>query len=120
MEKAISDGDTALQSAIDTVSKNLADAQAALDKAIADGDEAIKEAQKNLNDLEAALEKAAADNKAALEAKDRELQTFIIIVCVISGVAFCGCGTLGVFYFLDKRKKPKNKGPRRHSRMKAP
>jgi hypothetical protein len=50
--------------------------------------------QKNLDEV-----------KTALEKKDNELQTFIIIACIISGVAFCGCGTLAVFYIIDKKKK---------------
>ena len=79
------------------------------DKAL---DNAIKAVQKNLDDLKAKLEakdselaREDATNKAALEAKDAELQTFIIIVCVISGVAFCGSGALAVFYFIDKKKQ---------------
>ena len=42
---------------------------------------------------------------AELVQKDGELQIFIIIVCVVSGIAFCGCGTLATFYIIDKKKK---------------
>ena len=74
---------------------------------------AIDTLASKLDSVKQALEKADADNKAALEAKDAELakanadtRTFIIIVCVISGLAFCGCGTIALFYFIiDKKKK---------------
>ena len=61
------------------------------------------------------IDEADATLKAAINAlsnelnatneKVAELETFIIIVCVIAGVAFCGCGTLAVFYIIDKKKK---------------
>ncbi|MBO5316586.1 MAG: leucine-rich repeat protein [Clostridia bacterium] len=50
--------------------------------------------------------KQALETKASeLEAKDNTLQTVIIVVSVVSGVTFCGCGTLSVFYIIDKKKK---------------
>jgi hypothetical protein len=57
--------------------------------------------QKNLDDLKTALE--AKDNELAN--KDGELQTFIIIVCVIAGAAFCGCAALAMVFFIDRRRK---------------
>ena len=58
------------------------------------------------------LSKADAENKAALEAKDNELaektddlQTFIIIVCVISGIALCGSGAFVIWFFIDRKKR---------------
>ena len=37
--------------------------------------------------------------------KDSELQTFIVIVCVVSGVTFCGCGALAAWTFIERKKK---------------
>ena len=62
----------------------------------------------NIDEADAALHAAinALSNELnATNEKVAALETFIIIVCVISGVAFCGCGTLAVFYIIDKRKK---------------
>ena len=67
-----------------------------------------KAASNNKSALEAKdeeLAKADAENKAALEAKDAELQTFTVVVSVISGISFCGCGALAVFYLIDKKKR---------------
>ena len=41
----------------------------------------------------------------ALEAKDKALQTFIIIVCVMSGVTLCGGGAFVTWFFIDRKKK---------------
>ena len=49
--------------------------------------------------------KALDDKIAALEARCDGLQTFIIVVCIISAVALCGCVTLAVFFIVDKKKK---------------
>ena len=51
------------------------------------------------------LEAADEANKAALDAKDSELQSFIVIVCVIASVSLCGSGAFMVWFFVDKRKK---------------
>ena len=62
----------------------------------------------NIDEADAALHAAinALSNELnATNEKVAALETFIIIVCGISGVAFCGCGTLAVFYIIDKRKK---------------
>ena len=63
-------------------------------------------------DLKDALEKEDADLKAALAAKDdalaekdSALQTFITIVCVISGVTFLGGGAFVVWFFIDRKKR---------------
>ena len=61
------------------------------DKAL---DDAIKTVQKNLDDA-----------KAELDAKDGELQTFVIVVCVMSGVAICGSGAFVIWFFIDRKKK---------------
>ena len=130
----IETADATLDAAIKAVQKNLDDAKAELNKAIADGDTALDNKISALNEAlataKAALEATDSANKseltskideadaawqAAIDAlsnelnatneKVAELETFIIIVCVISGVAFCGCGTLAVFYMIDKKKK---------------
>ena len=127
LNKAIADGDTALDGKIAALNEALATAKAALeaadtanktalmtkiDEADVSLDAAIKAVQKNLNDLKAVLEakdnelaKADAENMAALEEKDAELQTIIILACVISGVALCGSGAFVVWFFLDRKKR---------------
>lgn len=40
-----------------------------------------------------------------LENKNDELQTILIIVCVISGITFCGCVTFVIWFFIDKKKR---------------
>ena len=128
LNEAIASGDTALSDRITALNDALTSAQATLEatdaanKAELEGkitsaqatlQAAIDTLASKLDSVKQALEKADADNKAALEAKDAELakanadnRTFIIIVCVISGLAFCGCGTIALFYFIiDKKKK---------------
>ena len=85
-------------------------------------DVAVKAVQKKLDDLKTALE--AKDNElvnkdvelvnkdaeltnkdAELAKKDSELQTFIIIVSVVSGIALCGSGAFMVWFFIDRKKR---------------
>ncbi|MBO7196563.1 MAG: hypothetical protein J6V80_04460 [Clostridia bacterium] len=109
LNEAIASGDTELDGKITALNKALDDAKAALeatdaankaelvakiDTADATLDKAIKAVQKNLD-----------DTKAELEAKDSALQTFIIIVCVVSGVSLCGSGAFVVWFFVDRKKK---------------
>ena len=134
LKAKIEDAESTLDSAINAVQNNLDDAKAELNKAIADGDIALDDKISALNEalataktaLEATdeankselitkIDEADATLKVAIDAlsnelnatneKVAELQTFIIIVCVISGVSFCGCGSLAVFYIIDKKKK---------------
>ncbi|MBE6536018.1 MAG: hypothetical protein E7677_05290, partial [Ruminococcaceae bacterium] len=131
LEKALADGDKAnaaaliqaiseLNAAIDAAETAAATADGSLkseltakiDNADATLDAAIKAVQKDLDDLKADIEaknnelaKVDAENKAALEANDAELQTFIIIVCAVSGVALCGSGAFVVWFFIDRKKK---------------
>ena len=136
LEAKIEAAEATLNAAIKAVQKNLDDAKAELNKAIADGDteldgkisalgEALATAKAalettdsaNKSELTTKIDEADAALQAAINALSNELnatnekvaalETFIIIVCVISGVAFCGCGTLAVFYIIDKRKKSK-------------
>ena len=128
LQNAINTGDIELDGKIATLTTALENAQAALEaadtanktelegkitSAQATLQAAIDTLASELDSIKQALEKADADNKAALEAKDAELakanadnRTFIIVVCVISGLAFCGCGMIALFYFIiDKKKK---------------
>ena len=70
----------------------------------------MKKADEATNEAVKALQKSLNDTKAALEAKDAELvekdsslQTFIIIVCVISSMALAGSATFVVWFFIDKK-----------------
>ncbi len=127
LNKAIADGDTELGGKIAALNDALASAKSSLEAAdaankseliakIDAADAALQAAvdalSKELNSAKQALENKDAEleaKDAALENKDSDLQTFIIIVCVISGVSFVGCGTLTVLYIIDKKKKPINK-----------
>ena len=104
LNKAIADGDTELDGKITALGEALATAKAALEAT----DSANKsELTTKIDEADAALQTAinALSNELnATNEKVAELETFIIIVCVISGVAFCGCGTLAVFYIIDKKK----------------
>ncbi len=102
LNTALNNAISAYETADDSVKSELI---AKIETAYATLDEAIKEVQKDLDDLKNALEKADADNKNALEAKDKELQTFITVVCVISGVTFCISIVFGIWFCIDKRKK---------------
>ena len=109
LDKAIADGDTALDDMISALNEALATAKAALEATDsankAELNAKIDDAYTSLNAAIKAVQKNLDEVKNALDEKDNELQTFIIIVCVISGVAFCGCGTIAVFYIIDKKKK---------------
>ena len=134
LEAKIEATEATLDAAIKAVQKNLDNAKEELNKAIADGDtkldgkitalgEALETAKATLeatdsankSELTTKIDEANAALQAAINAlsnelnatneKVAELETFIIIVCVIAGVAFCGCGTLAVFYIIDKKKK---------------
>ncbi len=113
LEKAITDGDKANADALAQAISNLNAAIDAAETAATTADGSLKsELTTKISSADATLE-AAIDAltgeldsvKSELEAKDAELQTFIIIVCVISSVTFCGCGTLAVFFIIDKKKR---------------
>ena len=113
LEKALADGDKANA---DALAQAISDLNAAIDAAetaavTADGSLKSELTSKIDNAdaaLEAAIEALAGELdtvKNALEARDNELQTFIIIVCVISGVALCGSGAFVVWFFIDRKKR---------------
>lgn len=123
-------GDTSLyakwlvsESTVDKIISDLETADKDLADAITSGDSAL---ENKLSALEEALENAISaygeadkSHKAELEAKDNELtakinelntknktlQHFMIIVCVISGVSLCGSGTFIAWFFINKKKK---------------
>ncbi len=106
---AIAVGDTALDGKISALSTALDAAISAyqtadgsvkteliakIETAYATLDAAIKEVQEDLD-----------DTKKALEQKDKELQTFITVVCIISSATCCISVTFAVWFCIDKRKK---------------
>ena len=134
IEARVKAAEATLNAAVKAVQKNLDNAKAELNKAIADGDAAldskITALAQTLESAKAAMEAADSANHEELTAKIEEanvtmqaaidalanelnatnekvaaLETFIIIVCIISVLAFCGCGTLAVIYIIDKKKK---------------
>ena len=115
LNKAIAEGDNDLEDKITELNKAIDDAKAALTAIDASNkselgnkihetytslDVAIKAVQKNLDEAKKELAAKTED----LEAKDKALQTFIIIVCVMSGVTLCGGGAFVVWFFLDRKK----------------
>ena len=110
---AIEEAYATLNTAIEVVRQELANAKAALEKADADNKAAFEKAmaenkaalEKADADNKAAFEKAMAENKTAMEAKDQQLQTFIIVVCSISGVALCGSAAFVIWFFLGRKKR---------------
>ncbi len=108
LNRALAEGDKANA---DALAQAITDLNAAIDGAEAAAEAADADLTAKIDSAEAALEKAiealAAEldsTKAELMEKDGKLQTFIIIVCVVSGVAFCGCGALAL-WILDTRRK---------------
>ena len=67
-------------------------------------DEADAALQAAIDALSAELDSVKGRTEA-LENKTGELQTFIIIVCVISGIALCGSGAFVLWFFIDRRKR---------------
>ena len=109
LNQAITAGDKALAEDIAALSEALEAAKLAIETThaedVADLITKIETADKALADAIAAVQKNLDDLEAELDAKDNELQTFTIIVCVISALSFLGCGALAVVYFIDKKKK---------------
>jgi len=108
LQTAISAGDTALGGKIESLSEALETAKAVAEAA----DQANKaELTAKMDEADAAL-KAAIDAlsseldgmKNELKKKDSQLQTFIIIVCVISCITLGGFGAFAVWFFLERKK----------------
>ena len=123
LEFAIESGDAILDAKIAVLNNALENAEAALKIADAESyaaivtkmkkadealDAALKALDKDLDTMSADL--AAKDNAlsakdAELTAKDGKLQTFAIVVCVITCVALVGMGGFVAWFFIDKKKK---------------
>lgn len=111
LNKAIADGDTALDGKITALNEALATAKAALEatdattksELTAKIDEADADLQAAIDALSSELSNVK-QKTAELESKNDELQSFIIVVCVISGIALCGSGAFVVWFFIDRKK----------------
>ncbi len=66
----------------------------------------MMEAEGRINELETALKDVTALNATvkSLEKKNRSLQTLVIVTCILSAVAVCGCAAVGALTFLGKKK----------------
>ena len=133
LEAKIESVEATLKAAVKSVQKNLDNAKAELAKAIVTGDTALENKitalEEALASAKTALEAADSANYTALTTKINEadallqaaidaltselnttnekvanLETIVIILCVLSFVTFCGCGTLAVLYIIDKKK----------------
>ncbi|MBO5110078.1 MAG: hypothetical protein J6D21_05100 [Clostridia bacterium] len=40
-----------------------------------------------------------------LNEKDADLETFIIVVCTVSGVSLCGTAAFVLWFFLDQKRR---------------
>ena len=67
--------------------------------------EAMEQKQAELDARDSELARADADNRAELDARDASLNTFIIVVCVMSSVTLLGSGAFITWFFVDKRKR---------------
>jgi len=112
LDRAIADGDTELDGKLSALNGALAAAKSALEAADTENKKQLSaEIEEAETALQAAIDAVSAEldyvkqRTDALESENAELRVFIITVCVISGVAFCGCGTLAAFYIIDKKKK---------------
>ena len=64
-------------------------------------DEADAALQAAINALSAELD----DVRSELLAKTNDLQLFIIIVCIISGIALCGGSAFIIWFFIDRKRR---------------
>ncbi len=119
--KAVEEAQTKLDEAI----KTKADAETvnAAIKELQDAIDALEEVKDNYVAADSALKQelegkiisaqttlqtaitALSDELDATNEKVDQLETFIIIVCVISGVALCGSGAFVVWFFIDRKKR---------------
>ena len=109
LEKALADGDKANA---DALAQAISDLNAAIDAAktaAATADGSLKtELTSKIDNADVALQAAIDALSTELDATNEkvdQLETFIIIVCVISGVALCGSGAFVVWFFIDRKKR---------------
>ena len=123
LDKAMKDGDKALGESIEALKNALDEAikayqtaddalkselSAKIDEAYSMLDAAIKALQKDLDETKESLEakdKELDAKDVELTVKDNELQTMIIIVAVVAGVALCGSGAFIIWFFVDRKKR---------------
>ena len=111
LDAAMKNGDTDLSAEIASLNAVLANAKAVLEvtdstnkaELITKIDEADAVLQAAIDALSTELNNVK-QRTEELENKNSVFQTFIIIACIISAVAFCGCSTLAVCYIIDKKK----------------
>ena len=81
----------------------------AIEKVASDLESAKKELQDDIDanetDIEDKVKKLDEAYKAALDENDAQLQTFIIIVCVMSSVTLCGSGAFVIWFFVDRKNR---------------
>ena len=109
LEKALADGDKANADALAQAISDLNAAIAAAETAAATADGSLKtELTSKIDNADVALQAAIDALSTELDATNEkvgQLETFIIIVCVISGVALCGSGAFVVWFFIDRKKR---------------
>ena len=109
LEEAIEAGKQDTTAELEALNKALEDAKTALEAADAESKAELEEKIGEANAaLQSALEEMASDLdslRSELESKDSQLQSFMIIVCIISGIAFVGCGSFVIWFFIDRRKR---------------
>ena len=116
LDKAIMDGDTELGGEIAALNDALASAEAALEATdvankneltakIDEADAVLKAAMDALSGELSSVKQALENKDAELEAKDSELQIFVIIACGVSGAALCGSGAFVIWFFIDRKKR---------------
>jgi len=109
LEKALADGDKANA---DALAQAISDLNAAIDAAktaaATAGGSLKTELTSKIDNADVALQAAIDALSTELDATNEkvdQLETFIIIVCVISGVALCGSGAFVVWFFIDRKKR---------------
>ena len=112
LEEAILNGDTALDGKINALNAALDAAKATLEATdnanksalLAKIDEADAALEAAIEALSAELDRVK-DRTDALEQKNRELEGFILIVCIIAGVALVGSVAAIIWLFADRKRR---------------
>ena len=109
LNQAIANGEKTLSGKITDLNDALESAKAAIN---ASDSETKTELVSKIDEADAVLQAAIdalsseLDNvKNELQNKDDELQTFTIVVCVISSVGLCGSGAFVTWFFIDRKKR---------------
>jgi len=119
LNQTIKDGDTALAKSIADVKAALEAADAAdraefkkeyedLEKAVEALQEELDTAMSAIDAMDELLEAKGnflTEKTEELEEKDRQLRTFVTVVCVMSAVSLCGSGAFVTWFFLKGKKR---------------